>query len=428
MLSDPYSRIAKSCYSSYVSTTSNHLNLVLTNISELVPEGHLQELWQARSYDRLLATIESQTHPQSSSANARTTENSFFSFSFFGWSPFYIWVTICCIGTSLLFLKFIVVTYITIAYPGISQLLHRVGRSHIPVEHSSLALPLPVTPAPPSISSQLPSTRTLLSSAPRRPHLALACVEIDTSGSWPPRASLSPVDALSIGHHSFFIAQIPVVVNTIHMLTLIDTGASITVTSSEMTALLGVFHLNPSPIPCAVGMSGIPVKLCGCSPLVIQIGHVTIKHIVYFTDGPSVPKSAGTYNIILGNDLLRLLPRWNIDYSTKTFCLGDSVIHIMNLDAEEPLDNDETPVAVRVSQTTVLQPLAETLVPCFTQPNNNTLMLVSQHPQLADRSLMISPSVITAGNCRILITNPTNKTEIRLSRQRFRYMSPPSLR
>lgn len=122
------------------------------------------------------------------------------------------------------------------------------------------------------------------------------------------------------------------------MLALIDNGASITVASSEMTTLLGVFHLDP-PHSCAVRMSSIPVKLRGCSSLVIQIGHVTIKYIVYFTDGPSIPQSAGTYNIILGNDLLRLLPRWNIDYSTKTFCLGESVIQIMNLSAEEPLDD-----------------------------------------------------------------------------------------
>ncbi|EYC40046.1 hypothetical protein Y032_0631g858 [Ancylostoma ceylanicum] len=119
-------------------------NLVLTNISQLVPEGHLQEIWQACSYDRFLANIESRTHPEPSPVTTHMTENSSFSFLFFGWSPFYIWVTICCIGTSLLFLKFAVVTYITIAYPGLSQFLHRVGRPHIPTEHPSLALPYPV--------------------------------------------------------------------------------------------------------------------------------------------------------------------------------------------------------------------------------------------------------------------------------------------
>ncbi|KIH68735.1 hypothetical protein ANCDUO_00926 [Ancylostoma duodenale] len=164
------------------------------------------------------------------------------------------------------------------------------------------------------------------------------------------------------------------------MLALIDTGAAITMTSQDMTPLLGVFHLQPSPIPCAIGMSGVA--------------------------------SVGAYNIILGNDFLRLLPKWHIDYIKKIFCCGDVTLGIMT-SALEHAKNDTTPITVRAAQTTILKPSTETFVECVTQRHGRTpLMLFNQDPRIIGRHLMVAPAVISSGPCHVLVTNPTKKTEI----------------
>ncbi|KAK5972130.1 hypothetical protein GCK32_006622, partial [Trichostrongylus colubriformis] len=72
-----------------------------------------------------------------------------------------------------------------------------------------------------------------------------------------------------------------------------------------------------------------------------------------------------------------------------------------------------TDLPVRVSQTTVLEPGTETFVPCETTCILSApLMLVAQRSALADKSLMVSPAVINSGRCRLLVSNPTDRTEV----------------
>ncbi|VDO84287.1 unnamed protein product [Heligmosomoides polygyrus] len=63
----------------------------------------------------------------------------------------------------------------------------------------------------------------------------------------------------------FFITQIPVSANHVRMLALVDTGAGITVLSQSLLPLLGIFRFDPSHVPSAVGMAGIPVCFVGCA-------------------------------------------------------------------------------------------------------------------------------------------------------------------
>ncbi|KAK6009941.1 hypothetical protein OSTOST_25100, partial [Ostertagia ostertagi] len=81
----------------------------------------------------------------------------------------------------------------------------------------------------------------------------LACVKIDATSSWPPRAIMSSVNVLYLSDQDrYFVAQIPIRVNNISVLALIDTGASITITSVEAMPLFGAFDLAKSDVTSAV--------------------------------------------------------------------------------------------------------------------------------------------------------------------------------
>ncbi|VDO19654.1 unnamed protein product [Heligmosomoides polygyrus] len=169
--------------------------------------------------------------------------------------------------------------------------------------------PGPAAPPPtPSRASHRSSHRDLSHAlpAPRRVpiELDISQVGIDISRSWPSRASLVPMHVLSlVESEPVFVSQIHVKANGVQMLALIDTGAGITVAARSILPLLGIFHLQPSRVPAAVGVAGIPVRFVGCAPSRSKIGSTSVHRPVHFTEGDSVPRSVDAYNIILGNDI-----------------------------------------------------------------------------------------------------------------------------
>ncbi|EYC26452.1 hypothetical protein Y032_0010g1163 [Ancylostoma ceylanicum] len=155
-------------------------NLVLTNLSELVSDHQLEEIWQARSYDRLLTSVGSQTYSQSSSLPGPSSQDLPFLEKFlFGWSPFYVWVTLCCVGFSFSFAKTVVKAYFTINFPSLLQALRAIRFAPTPPSHPNQSRQF-LTPPPAEIRTRTPSPgRT----PPRDHRLDLSCVEIDASGA-----------------------------------------------------------------------------------------------------------------------------------------------------------------------------------------------------------------------------------------------------
>ncbi|KAK6010272.1 hypothetical protein OSTOST_24712, partial [Ostertagia ostertagi] len=242
---------------------------------------------------------------------------------------------------------------------------------------------------------------------------ALACVKIDASTSWPPRAIMKPVKVLQLSDQDrYFVAQIPIRVNNISVLALIDTGASITITSVEAMPLFGTFSLAESDVTSAVGMAGVPVHLMGYAFLSFEIGSLSFNHPVYFTKSACIPDVADTYNIILGNDLLRKLPPWSIDYGNRTLRMADQQLKILcAVPDERPAPPDQL-VAVRVAETTVLPPAAETFVRCRTEGiDSGPLMLITQSEKLSEKSLMVTPAVINTNDPLLLVANPSPRPE-----------------
>nr|CDJ94000.1 Hypothetical protein CBG24691 [Haemonchus contortus] len=147
---------------------------------------------------------------------------------------------------------------------------------------------------------------SVLPTAPARDRDHIGLAQIDATNAWPPRASIAQVDVLYLSDRDrFFVTQIPIKVNGIRVLALVDTGASITITTAATAPLLGVFSMEKSDVTSAVGMAGVPVRLLGCASLAFEIGSLTFDHPVFFTDSACIPGVADAYNIILGNDLLR---------------------------------------------------------------------------------------------------------------------------
>ncbi|KAK6748951.1 hypothetical protein RB195_001519 [Necator americanus] len=95
--------------------------------------------------------------------------------------------------------------------------------------------------------------------------------------AWLRQRTSVPVEVLAIASRDqFFVAQIPVIVNGVLILALIDTGAAVTITSRDTAPLLGVFAMGVSDIPCAIGMTGVPVKLSGRADLRFEVGTLTL--------------------------------------------------------------------------------------------------------------------------------------------------------
>ncbi|CAO4370627.1 unnamed protein product [Caenorhabditis nigoni] len=125
---------------------------------------------------------------------------------------------------------------------------------------------------------------------------------------------------------SFIVAQVPIRANGYLCSALIDTGACISVASSEAATLLGLFNLEPSKSTSALGLGGSSVQMKGSHIVTFQIGSLDICQRVHFTDGPCSPGRADSYLFILGNDVLSRLPRFFIDYGHKEFHFGEDVL------------------------------------------------------------------------------------------------------
>ncbi|KHJ97607.1 hypothetical protein OESDEN_02415 [Oesophagostomum dentatum] len=233
--------------------------------------------------------------------------------------------------------------YLTIYYPGLLSTLYAFPSYHLQRElPRSLHLSRP-TSAP----IEEPSSHSVGDNA-----IQLAQVQIHTNEIWPPRVVLSPTNVLTIrGAGKIFITQIPIRVEGISMLALVDTGAVITITDRSVATLLGVFTIKRNDVPRAVGMAGVPVTLLGRAKIFFEIGGITFQHLVYFTDAACIPVGVDSHSIILGNDVLARLPSWNIDYQSRTFSIGQQSIQILT-----PSPPRNPFISVRAAKTIVLRP------------------------------------------------------------------------
>uniref|UniRef100_A0A7I4YJC5 Protein kinase domain-containing protein n=1 Tax=Haemonchus contortus TaxID=6289 RepID=A0A7I4YJC5_HAECO len=94
-------------------------NLVLTNLSELVQDHQWSELWSSASSEQLLRLASSPSQsPSQSTVNIPSFSFSFWSLLFGSWSPFEVWVALCCAVVSTSILRTLIILYCNLYYPG----------------------------------------------------------------------------------------------------------------------------------------------------------------------------------------------------------------------------------------------------------------------------------------------------------------------
>ncbi|KAK5980255.1 hypothetical protein GCK32_000947 [Trichostrongylus colubriformis] len=373
-------------------------NLILTNLSELVNDHLWQELWSSTSQDHFLH-ISANPHvlPVDSSPYPSF---SIWSSIFGSWTAFDLWIAFCSILASLRIVKALFTLYLHSYYLGLSARLH----GYFDNLRSVPCL------APTATIRPLPSIPDPLVTVPS-PDIELACVKIDATSSWPPRATISPVNVLFLADRDrFFMTQIPIRVNGIRVLALIDTGASITITTVDSAPLFGAFHFTTSDVTSAVGMAGVPIHLLGYATLSFEIGTLSFDHPVYFTKAACIPDVADSYNIILGNDLLRRLPPWTIDYNSRTLVMAGQQVKILCANAADTPSTPDQLIPVRAAETTVLPPSAETFVRCHVDGHHeDSLVLTTQNDKLSAHSLLVTPAIINPANPVLLVANPSSQ-------------------
>ncbi|CAI2345915.1 unnamed protein product [Caenorhabditis sp. 36 PRJEB53466] len=208
----------------------------------------------------------------------------------------------------------------------------------------------------------------------------------------------------------FFTAHIPLKCNGVSILALVDTGASFTVTSASLCPLFGVYQLTTSPTESAVAFGGGHVEMAGMAAMSIEVAGTQYQHEVHFTKNDCIPKGPTTYNVILGNDFLRRLPRFHLDYAANRFIVGKHHIPLGHLwYSPHPRNNDDQ-FKVRALRTTVVPPHSEAFVRCATDLMSFVYpaVMTTQSVKEGREDLVVTPAVFDTWHPRLLVTNPTD--------------------
>ncbi|EPB66042.1 putative ATP synthase F0, A subunit [Ancylostoma ceylanicum] len=360
-------------------------NLVITNISEFIPEQQFTELW---------ATVEGNQAVLSShvlsrgSSSVKANENSSSRLGFT--NPFHavhsliyqLWVSTCCFLVTIKIVLTAVELYLRYQIP--SRFLSAV------IPQASIEQPV--------------RTHTLRNKRKN----TIPSVELDTTLEPKESPVLKfPMVYNIADRNSVPTTHIQIRVNGISTSALIDTGSSISLAGRQLCPALGIFHLDPPQTDSAMGMAGIHVAMSGSKQVTMQIGDMNLYPTLHFTTGACVPNTYCAYEIILGSDILALLPKMSIDFAQREVTFGDFSIPF----GGSAIRKTMAEIPVRASKTMRVPANTETFVPCTVENHSSsgTLVLVSQSTKLANDDLIVAPALISSDSPLLLVSNPTNE-------------------
>ncbi|EFO93436.1 hypothetical protein CRE_23121 [Caenorhabditis remanei] len=120
---------------------------------------------------------------------------------------------------------------------------------------------------------------------------------------------------------SIISASIPIEANDYACLALVDTGATITLTSGVMCSRLGLPEPEAPLKKTVIGIGNASVKIAGSRVITFTIGSYRINHRVHITAEP-----LGDYDFLLGIDLLFRLPNIGFDLREAKMSIGKDVL------------------------------------------------------------------------------------------------------
>ncbi|VDL78399.1 unnamed protein product [Nippostrongylus brasiliensis] len=288
-------------------------NLVITNISEFIPEQQFTELWSAieGSHAALSAHLSSSTLENKSSFSILSTPtlspiNFISSIVSYVYKP---WVVICCLLVTVRVIGNAITLYISWHIPtSLLQYTARFGN------HTGRG-----QESPNQLDSGYCTPSNVLQLRNTHRHNQPKTVESLPLPKFPTVYTLSLFNS-SVSTH------VRITINGISVSALIDTGSSITLAAQDLCAALGIFHLDPPKSLKAIGMAGSHVPLAGSKTVKMKIADIILNPIIHFTKGSCVPNMNSAYEVIVGNDILSLLPKMTMDFHARTVSFGSSVL------------------------------------------------------------------------------------------------------
>ncbi|WKX96263.1 hypothetical protein Q1695_012594 [Nippostrongylus brasiliensis] len=174
-------------------------------------------------------------------------------------------------------------------------------------------------------------------------------------------------------------------------------------------------------------MAGIPVPFVGAAVVRLQIGRTELSQLLHFTEEELVPRSADTYDIILGNDVLQRLPPWSLNYSARVFRVDGDVLPIVDrspsTSVKSPIPKGD--VRVHSSSTVVLPPGTESIIPCYVVNADSSWSAVwTQAEQLFDESVFVAPAVFPTKSPVLCLSNPSDTPKVIYRDQRLTTAHP----
>ncbi|CAD6200273.1 unnamed protein product [Caenorhabditis auriculariae] len=228
---------------------------------------------------------------------------------------------------------------------------------------------------------------------------------------------------------TYFTAQIPVKINRVNALALIDTGAGLTISSAELCPLMGIASLSPTSTNNAIGLGGNAVQIVGKAEVEIQIGSLRFTQTTHFTKTRCTPGGASSYDIILGNDFLSKLPKFHLDYKKGSFHVGNERLPLGSYVSVSTI-SPSSEIPIKVKKHTVIPAQSEAFVECaapVVDPAGEAV-LVSQANKISDLDLLVAPALFSTGAVKLLISNPTNEPKTLFQNTTAAYACPTTTR
>ncbi|EGT41840.1 hypothetical protein CAEBREN_11901 [Caenorhabditis brenneri] len=219
----------------------------------------------------------------------------------------------------------------------------------------------------------------------------------------------------NVDHDEEYISlQIPIKVNKLMFAALVDTGASITVASDRLCKILGIKRLVQVGAGAAFGLGNNKVIVAGTAVVEFIIGSNKINHRVHFIDGQCTPKVAHEYDFIIGNDLLKQMPKLSLDYQNSSIHIGNDTFS-MGIPKKNQKSSKSSVYQVFVAKDTTILPFSERFVNLSMDKMNATdsmVELMIEHEDKQEQGIQCMPAIVQANNIRMLVrnTSPSNVT------------------